>query len=216
MKRITILIVIAVLMMGSEVYSKDFSMSLTGQAGLDRGTWHSGVTKDANSSYLPALKDPCETGTHRDTSMSYGVSAQFIYKRDFKGFRPTLDFTYKHVTFDFSGVQATEHNAKQDAYSIRIGVTKRILGLDTYLLGGYSLFHNRPCLVEAMEGKNFDHDHDRGILKQNGPSAKIGAYKLFGKNIKIGPEVSVEFFTKQNTEFHSNWIIPCIGIRVQW
>jgi hypothetical protein len=198
-------------------HAKDFTFSVTGQAGYDRGTWESGVTKDSNLRYQPSLTNPSRTGTHHDDAFVWGGSIQTIYNRwNFKSWKPTLDFTYKHGLFNFTDVQSSEHTVRQDVYSFRIGLTKEILKLNVYAVGGYSFSHMRPCLVEMIEGKSFDHDHDRHMITQRGPSAKIGLYKLYGGKVKFGPEISAEIYPKRNTEFHSHWIVPFVGIRLQY
>jgi hypothetical protein len=190
--------------------AKDIDLSFTAGWAYDRGIWGSGMYNSP-------------TGTHRDEWSGMNFAGQIKYRGwIFEKYQPTFEVGYRQESFDFSDWEAPIQRADPIIWHFLIGLTHDFgKGYSGYLLGGITEINHRPSLIETQSNPILYHGRDIGIPDQI-PTFKIGGYKLWNLgNLKIGPEISTEIFTRKPgfsrcRKFETSLFVPSIGIRIQW
>ena len=197
------LLILIVILISVPCYAKDFSISLSGGIGYDRGVWESGRAISL-------------TGKMSQSSMTWGAAIQVIY--DKWEWQPTLEISYRHSEYDFSNWQAHIQEAKPDIFSGRIGLTKDFQNFSAYGLFGMTRIYHNARLFETIPLLN----HGSHDCQDNVFSMKFGIYRLWRDGIfKLGPELSLEIFPERPgfercRNFHTNRFVPFLWLRSQW
>jgi len=206
-KKILLLIALFLLIWPTLSFSKNFNFSITPQVGYTLGTWGKGSL-------------PSPTGEMTKGSVIYGGTAQVVYNR--WKFKPTAEFQWDSMRFDFETLQAPSQNARQNIYSGRLGFTYDLDLFCVYLTAGLSWSHTDGRLTEIIDGRVFPHGNGAIPINERGFSVHLGGYKAWNiYGVKVGPEISVEIFPSalgfhRCRNFVSGHFMTHIGLRIQF
>lgn len=183
------------------------SLSATGNYGLSKGHWESGLAQSP-------------TGNMSETEYGFSPSIQITYNK--WRFKPTFEFNALDLDFNFNTWQARQ-NFDVETKSYLCGVTREFDFLSCYALVGYTDYKVIGSMTEYVPYRF--HCWDAKLADDTCLTFKGGIYKTFDLpwfGLKLGPGVSLQYFDLKDPLYSycrkigmQTWY-PSVGLRVQW